>query len=1205
MDMEINSNFDDCLDALYDRELAQEVASVFSAYNYFELCRATFCINAWRYNRAHLSFYLSLNYALLICEKGGQKNIDCYSDFVEFFNTLKPYFNSQFEDEITPDFGDIKISFNGNFYPVFLGNGYNFVFPMMQSLYALSKSLNIVKSIEEVLIYVKDMVEYLSDTNIYDSDKDLSVLYLPTERFFESCKLWYELKDIREISFLKTLISSERNPIEETHFICENGKLYPLFNPSIIVDAFHILCKDLKLTKEQTMDAARFVLYETIRNNFELDPDSNKLLIHIGIIEDLDKLKIVGQLLFDFALLGNNKILFFINEDTLEKKDINKVIKATNSLVQSNQLKVVEFMGNGKCRVGDFSFCKEVGFIVYDSEIRLTNVIKFAERGQILSYYFYDLITILNRAKSADDICDFLKFKNESKAQFFCQSGNAAIFETWSTQHKELMQGAIDASLVTTDVYLVEWNVFKEYLDLNKWYPFFNYTELFANPCRWIFDKEYDRDYIALVNKAVIGYGGFFRKIDNSYLFLVFNFTFENLNEKATYRHEAIRMIEDLNFRNFVLFEEILKDSGLYEFDGVHIMYMPMQYAQTVDNTGFLKQHRKYVYSDCYFQDGRILIRYAVEEELLMNDILESADKRVECEYFLELLSCLNGKFGLDFDYIKNKVNERRNDKKDIDALQIELKYYYSLNNTGLVIDDEYYVKVRKSIANDCKNANIESGLYSAKEATEIIRKLQDLLIPHFENVISKFNKYNLHKYLLSILAFNIHNKNINMKRYSVINKDSISDEAKDITSKNIIVGRERNKDNIRELTYLIETNLAIKHTEDKNITIDDLKYLIAYSRWLVVLQDNADNAHYNLFETKIHIEDDFLVSTVVSEEQNDLSKKRHKRVYENEDYRPVLQDDVERAQQADKFFYEDTGVELDKVLLLCSYFSHEFSFTFKNEEISDVFELSENEIKADIRSWLVNFTEIEFESTFQALDYLIIDESKIKAVNDKEEQFVPLWQREGRNYRFDVRPLVRINDKIIFSPVVMYELKIMWESGIFQFFLPYEYGLDRLRKFIMHWKSECEKRMELEIESLFKDMGCITRRNVQLHKLDKKYGHPSNLGDYDVIAVDTSNKIVWNLESKFLNKVGSLREYFNHQDSFFVSNKKDEKFLRRITYLDSHLVSILNALGINDSDRFQVKNYMVTNKVFYADIKKVDFDIITFYELKKLLADS
>ena len=80
---------------------------------------------------------------------------------------------------------------------------------------------------------------------------------------------------------------------------------------------------------------------------------------------------------------------------------------------------------------------------------------------------------------------------------------------------------------------------------------------------------------------------------------------------------------------------------------------------------------------------------------------------------------------------------------------------------------------------------------------------------------------------------------------------------------------------------------------------------------------------------------------------------------------------------------------------------------------------------------------------------------------------------------------------------------------------------------------------MEVDLETFMKEQGYIVRRNLQLHKFDKKAGHPTDLGDYDVLAIDSINNIVWNLECKFLNLVGSLREYYNHQYSFFISNKK------------------------------------------------------------------
>ncbi len=1190
-------------DNLYDVNLSDELAISFSEYNYFDLCRAIFCINAWRYNRAHLEFYLSLNYALKTCNRDGTKPIESYGEFCGFFETLEPKLNSLYDDEVTPDFGDVKISFDDEFFPVFLGTCHGFVFPFMQSLYVLSKSLGIVDQMKCVLLYVKNMVQHLEGTNLYEGPKDLFTLHKPTEAFFNACKYWYIIRNLEVDSELYFLSNVEREKIDETHFILYREKLYPLFNPSILIDAFHILYRGIDISKEKQSQIADYILYQTLYSNFDLKPESTNLLIQVGVVSDSEKHKIVDDVLFDYLLRDRDKTLLFINENRLKNKDIDSLIKTIDDIVSKQQLKLVEFSGEGKCRLWDYSLCDEVCIIVYDNKIILENVVK-SNANSLTSLYLYDLITILYRAKSGSDICDFMQSFRKSHWEQPLFGGMSALFEAWTKQHKELLPGALNATILVTDPYMVEWDIFEDYLDLNKWYPFAHCEKLFNNPFCWSVVDDDNGYFKTLTNNAVFGFAGYYRKVANSYLFFTFNFAFEDINEKYDERHEVIRLIEDINCRNFVIFENALIECGLYDFNGVRIMYMPMEYAETVDNTGFLRQNRQYIYSDYTINDGILFIRYAVNEAQLMNELLSVKDKSLECKCVVELLSCMAETHYIDFNNLKRTIYSHRTDKKDIAALQFELKYYYSLNNSGIIINDEYYAKVRKLIAIDCKKVNIESRIYSAQEATDVIRTLQQLIIPRFENIVSEYNKYDLHELLLSELAYNIHNKNLNYKRYSVNNDDNVSDMAKEVTGKNIIDIRERNKDNIRDLLYLIETNLAISHNGNKVVTLEEMKYLLAYSHWLMVLQDGSDNAHYNLAEVKIEIEDDFRVSTIVSEEQQRLSKERHRRTYDNCDYRPNLQDDKDMLKQAADCFYLDTGIKLDKFFNILDYLSKEFNFTFKTEKVADVFSLSEEDIKEDIKDWLTeenNFSDDKVEEVYKALNFLVIDELQIKTVNGKKEDFIPVWQREGRDNQFIVRPVIRDGENLIFSPTVIYELRTMWEYGIINFYLPYEYGLENLKKFLEKWKSECEKCMEIDLETFMKDQGYMVRRNLQLHKLDKKSGHPTNLGDYDVFAIDTTNKVVWNLECKFLNMVGSLREYYNHQYSFFISNKKDEKFARRIEYLKDHLSSILKAFGICDAEKYAIKNYMVTNKVFHADIKQVNFEIITFHELKRL----
>ena len=62
--------------------------------------------------------------------------------------------------------------------------------------------------------------------------------------------------------------------------------------------------------------------------------------------------------------------------------------------------------------------------------------------------------------------------------------------------------------------------------------------------------------------------------------------------------------------------------------------------------------------------------------------------------------------------------------------------------------------------------------------------------------------------------------------------------------------------------------------------------------------------------------------------------------------------------------------------------------------------------------------------------------------------------------------------------------------------------------------------------------------------------------------------------------------------------------FIKKCGRIAKNLVVVLKAMAISDGDTYLLKNYMVTNKVFVADIKKIDFEIITFDELKKLIGE-
>ena len=1190
-----------------DAKYSAKVLTIFSQYKYLDLCKAVFCINSWRYTRPHLRLYISLNYCLLCCEKKGEKSIETYSDFVEFCNVIFQGYDTVYDDAIIPDFGEIKVAYNNRFYSVLMGTGHDLVFPFIQSIELLALKSKEYNRFEEVLVYTQKIIDKLGTIEIYN-EKQYAVreLSIPSDSYYMSLNSFYKEITLAENSILRELSSENTTHIDNTHFIKMNdNRFLPLFNPSIVIDYMNwIIQKDFSLLEKQ-YEMADILIYNSLLSNFDLSPESKFLLVNVGVVDDEKDHTILDKRALQFAICDDKSLLFFVNESSIGEWDIENYRQKVKRLAMDKKLKVVQSLR--ETRLYDFSSINNVEIIIYNSSIYLGANMGFAEYGKILRNNIYDLIAIFYLANRPSEIADFFSLQMLSNNLTFKHNwgGLSNAFDSWLKSNKEFSQGAVEYQSILFEVYSLDWNVFEKYISLGRWYPFENYQEMFNNPFVWIVDDSDNcSNYVKIANKAVLGFGGDFRKVNSSYVFFAFNAFFESLCEKRSKRIEVIKMIEELLQRNFLIFENELILSGFYEFSGIQLTYMPKDYAVTVDDNGFLNTNRKYVYSDLFFNGNKVLIRYTVNEETLLEDIADARDKSVECDFLKELLQCFEHTCLINYADLCVEIDKNRSNKKEIEVLSIKMDYYYSENNMGLTIDDQSYIKVRKNIAYDCKKLNIETGIYDTTQATRIIRDIQKITVDRFEKEIEKFDKLQLHKVLLSILAHHINEKEIDLKRLSLSNNQYVSDEAKNITTINTIKNREESKNSIRDISYLIDTNLAVSHGSNIIPTMDDAKYLIAFSHWLMVLQDCADEAHYGLFGAHVEISQDFLVSTVFDDKHEEIANERNKRIYGNVDYLPIIEDRNERLKRAVECFYEDTGIGFDAILDMCNYLSLEFTYTFKeNEVMPDVFEIPKEKLVEDFKSMLIPEKKDKIQYFINALDYLTIDYSKIKTIAGKECELVPVWEREKRNCRFEVKPIVVQDNVVIFSPVVVHNLLSMWKNGTVEFYPPFEYGLDKYLKVLSSWKSKCEKTMEKDIEELFKVKCFLTFRNVQLHKRDKKFGHPSDLGDYDILAIDTKKKEIWNIESKFLGKVGSIREYYNHQYSFFYKDKKDEKFSRRISYLEKNISAILKALDIVDCESYSVKNYMVTNKVFVSDIKEIDFEIITFDELKKLLS--
>ena len=83
-------------------------------------------------------------------------------------------------------------------------------------------------------------------------------------------------------------------------------------------------------------------------------------------------------------------------------------------------------------------------------------------------------------------------------------------------------------------------------------------------------------------------------------------------------------------------------------------------------------------------------------------------------------------------------------------------------------------------------------------------------------------------------------------------------------------------------------------------------------------------------------------------------------------------------------------------------------------------------------------------EEAIGIFNYLVVAFENLKTENGKTDFYLPIGKRRTRDTRFELKPLVKIKDNIVFSPITMNQLKREWLNGIIEFVLPYEIGMKK-----------------------------------------------------------------------------------------------------------------------------------------------------------------
>lgn len=1178
-------------------------------YAFQDLIVAAFCLNLWRRNRSALAQSLTLHLALSMDKSFGSLCIKEYSDFQSFFSKIADLLPiTVMEDYIIDDYGEVFINHNETSYPIIIGTGYLQVYSMVRYLQTLARTHDVEEDFCSILEYSKTIIDFTKTNNIPNSDQEI-VYELPSEEFWITITSLFEDKTFqKQAQVVARILGDCDGPIERKSFVKRNDTYYPLLNYGMLTDYYKMLLSSA--SESERHDHIIETIHSLLENtfNFSENPPNRVLINPIVMSNDL-KSKIVDKGLI-FATATKNSIIIALDQSAFPKKSsfADTINKIEQELVKDELCIIEPYLRDptkGHCGL-KLSASVEIVYILVEP---FTDIASHASWFEDRAEKWFDctaidLLYFIGFSENFDELVSFIHSDYSDETKIIAIGGKSNHFFSWKLSHRNIVSGAIEPNMIHLDFNETEKSTYEFFADTMREFPKTG-KGVFQDPLNWV-AKEDALGYVNLHHKGCYGFGGNIKRLhDDTYVFLAHNVEFFTEKDFEHNEHTAIKTIEELNQRLFDRYADQLCEFDILKGKTIQILFMPWDYANSKFAGGFASDSsRNIVFSDEYVDKDTVIIRYTLRTEHLLSEIQHSSGRVAENLYFKELLLPLEKYDSEKFKLLQEKLLEDSSLKKTVGVFQIEQPYYFSDRAIDTDISEVSLTKVRKEIAKICLESGAVPGEYKGQDATNVIRTMQISLVSFFEQTISKFDKMDLHYQALNYYAIQHNGIFLNAKRYNAFTDldESVQHEFEEKTRST----REEYRRNAGTITYLSESNLFVTHADNPTkCSKEDFNYLLAFADWLVVLQDDADMCHFNDPNFTISVDVDYKVTPILSDEIQTQYGNMLLRKYNTTDYH-IKSDTIDESflKQSVEAFKKDTGVDLGLVLSLVEYMQLGVTQDGVGEEVyTNVFAVKKEELEKVFFD-LLEEKKYTSDDVTKALDFLILDPNLLKTISGSApHDILPIWEREKRNNRFSVKPVILDEEYCIFSPVIMNQVLSLWRSGITEWYLPYEIGLKNLKSVLKKWKKRYEDEMVQDIAAMFRaNAEYAVYPEIELFKRFPCDEYPEELGDYDVIAINTSRKEIWLIESKVLQKVGSIYEDQMQQKSFFFQHKDDEKFQRRIDYVKENTGKVLKSFGIADTN-YSVIPYMVTNKLFESRYKDISFPIITFSEIKDLIA--
>ncbi len=1181
-------------------EKRQKLIPIIKRYDFKSIIQSIFTITSWRNNRGAQESCLALNAAVVHNEEWGNKQVISYDGFISLFEAVYPILQSSvYDDPVLIDFGEVKLCYKSKYYSIITGTGHTSpIFADLQFLDSVSEAICMDSFSCEILNYSNNMLTHLFKNNApISGDFSLSPKFeCPSMDYFKSVQCFFENKMWECLdNTLLSMLSTTNNTIIKSHFILKDEASYPLFNPSLIIDYFTNLV--VMLPKKDVTKIIKYSIVKKIRSIYCHENSYSAQLIENCIF--INNRIPIKEKCTNFAYLQDDSLIVFFDTSDDNSEYLSVIAQIENAFANKmlSIVNLAEKVSAKHYKAYQLHENCQFHIICYDEHINVDEtVFKFGSKEERRIYSAIDMMYMIMVSENILQLTEFDEKSQKEEAQILSWGGTSDYYTLFLQEKGYISKGAIEYQNIYSDIDTSAAHIFTKYLELNKCFPFHLHSRQFCEPECWNIVVD-DNGIYQFAKKSRELLGGSVLILENRCT-IYLSYDFLSILRQDRSQQTSINLE---SFRGIV--ERFIIE---YQTTFSTISCLDCFYIQLCCHSlSWESGCTKYVnISNVSKIEKFIRIDYEVDCNKLMKDISMADNRAIEYIMIHQLFQPVFDTYSEDLVEVYKIIEERKTKKKTIETKAIKLDYYFNSNIDKIKETDISQLSVRKQIAQITAAAKVVPGVFEQKDATGIVRRIQENAVKNLEKKIIQYDRIELHIKLLSAYSSELFSIRMNQERFKL--SEDIDESEKKNSRQKALQAVEDSKNNQASLLYLIETNLYLIDNRGKT-NIDDvaLSELMSFAQWLVSLQNSSDLCFHTDSKTKLCVLDDYRIDVELGEVYLSKYSTTNKRRLSSDTYDiKGIEKDKEYFEKVATAFFVDTGASF-RVLESVLHQLSESSFPLKkvnfNEIAPNVFQINIDDVVKDYCSFVLE--DVSNDDARRAFQFLTIDVSNLKKINGKDYPILPIWEREKRNNRFSIKPLLKDGDNYIYSPIMTDEIRKRWTNGLLQFYPPYEIGLPNVVKELAEWKNYYEHQFSTDIEHLFRELEFdYYKHDVDIRREDRKGNHPSinELGDYDVIGLCKTLKTVFIIECKVLQPIGSIFEHSNEQKRFFKEEKFDEKFQKRINYFSKVYSSFFANIGYDLGDCvYQIRPYMVVNKVFESYYKKVLFPIVTYDELK------